>query len=124
MISLLLDLDPKTFWNAESGSFELILKCFLALLLGFGIFGLCFVAPTQLRRIVIFVATFVSGLFYILFYYFPTPIARQPGDAPRGAVEAFGFWLGDAVFSNECHSEMLQKSFRFSAKISRCFKMF
>ncbi len=95
--SLLADLDPPTFWNAPSGSSELVIKCVLALLFGFGLFAACLYVPTQLRRILIFAATFVSGLFYVLFYYYPSPIGRDPlVDKPRGGLEGFSFWLTDA----------------------------
>jgi hypothetical protein len=95
-LSILADLDPHTLWNAPNGSVELVLKCLIALLLGGAVVGACFFAPAQFRRYIIFGATFLSGLFYVLFYYFPTPIARQPADLPRNPIEGFSFWLTDA----------------------------
>ncbi len=96
MLPIFADLDPHTIWNAPSGSIELVIKCMVALLLGAAFVGICFAIPSQLRRFIIFTATFVSGGFYILFYYFPAPIARQPLDQPRNVLEGFSFWLTDA----------------------------
>ena len=96
MIELLTQLDPQTFWNAPHGSLALWIKIALAALVGFAaIFGLA-ATPSPARRFVVGGVTFVSGLFYVLVWLYPTPINRAPDDAPRGEWEGFGFWLADA----------------------------
>ncbi len=95
-MNLLAQVDPKTFWNATNGSSELFIKLALALIFGIALAtGLMF-APPQLRKWVVRVVTFVSGLFYVLFWLFPAPISRQPNDAPRGTVEALSFFISDS----------------------------
>jgi len=95
-VNLLAQVDPKTFWNAPNSSAELYVKLSLALLFGIGLaIGLMF-APPQMRKMVIFTVTFVSGLFYVLFWLFPAPINRQPSDAPRGPIEGLSFWISDS----------------------------
>jgi hypothetical protein len=92
----LAQLVPKTFWNAPFGSGELYAKIALALFVGIvAIFGLM-AAPTQLRRPIIVGLTFLSGLFYVLFWAFPSPIDRQPNERPGNPAEAVSFWLADA----------------------------
>lgn len=89
-------LDPKTFWNADAGSSELYIKIAFALILGIVlIFGLM-AAPAQIRRPLVTAVTFLGGLFYVLYWIFPSPIDRQPDEMPRGPVEGVSFWLGDA----------------------------
>jgi hypothetical protein len=97
MMHLLADLDPPTFWNGVNGSAGLWLKIILALVVMIAItVGLLF-APTQLRRPVIVGVTFLSGLFYVLYWLYPQPIARAvPEDAPRGFGESISFWISDA----------------------------
>ena len=96
MIDLLAQVDPATFWNAPNGSSKLWIGIIAAFLAGFVlIFGLM-QAPTNLRRPIVAGFTFISGLFYVLFWIYPSPIGRDPDDAPRGALESFSFWLSDA----------------------------
>ncbi|WP_025228093.1 hypothetical protein [Fimbriimonas ginsengisoli] len=90
-------LDPKTIWNAPNGSSQLWMMIILALLamvaLTFGLMR----APTQLRRPIVAGVTFISGLFYVLYWLYPQPIARSvPDDKPRNFSEAVGFWIADA----------------------------
>jgi hypothetical protein len=95
-MELLAQLAPKTFWNAQNGSGELFIKIILGLLVSTGIVVALFKTPNQLRRWVITAVTFFSGLFYVLFWIYPTPINRQPDEAPRNVLEGFSFWLSDA----------------------------
>jgi len=95
-VNLLAQLDAKTFWNAPSDSAELKVKLVLSLLVGFGlVVGLMF-TPAQARKYIVFAATFISGLFYVLFWLWPAPIHRQKGEGPRGTIEAASFWISDA----------------------------
>ena len=95
-MNLLVQVDPKSFWNAPNGSTELYLKLAIGLIVAIATtVGLTF-APPQLRKWIVRGVTFGAGLFYVLFWLFPAPIGRQPGDAPRGTVEAFSFWVSDS----------------------------
>lgn len=59
-------------------------------------FALSF-APTRARKPIVVSFTFVSGLFFVLYYLWPQPVSREATDLPRGSVEGFGFWLSDAL---------------------------
>ena len=83
-------------WNAPNGSADLWIRIALALLVGIAIFVGFLNAPTQLRRPIVYTVTFVSGLFYVLFWIYPAPISRQPNDAPRNTLEAVSFWISDS----------------------------
>jgi hypothetical protein len=70
----------------------------ILLALAFGglvIFGMTQL-PARLRGPIVALATFLAGLFYVLYYLWPQPVARQPGDVPLDFVEGVGFWLKDA----------------------------
>lgn len=84
------------FWSAPNGSSELWIKIVVALLVMCGIIFALTQAPPQARRPIVTFFTFISGLYYVLFWAFPSPIARQPDDAPRNVVEGFSFWLSDS----------------------------
>lgn len=95
-MNFLLDIDPKSFWNAPNGSTELFVKIALALIVSLVATAGLFYAPPQLRKWIIRTVTFGAGLFYVLFWLFPAPIDRQPDSAPRNTVEAFSFWISDS----------------------------
>lgn len=97
MISLLADLDPKSFWNAPNGSSELFLKIGIALVVMVGLIFALTQAPPQTRRPIVVAVTFLSGLFYVMYWLFPQPIARKaPEDIPRNFGESISFWISDA----------------------------
>lgn len=97
MLDFLAQMDPKTVWNGAYGSAELrnglIIGAVLSVVLFFGLLY----APSRLRRPIVSAFVFISGLFYVLLYLWPSPIARGPIDAPRNAVERVSFWLADGV---------------------------
>lgn len=96
MNGLLAQIPPPSFWNAPAGSTKLWIEIFVTFIVGIAlIFGLM-QAPAQLRRPVVAGVTFLAGLFYVLWWIFPSPIARQPDDAPRNFAEGVSFWLSDA----------------------------
>jgi len=41
--------------------------------------------------------TFFCGSFYVLYYLWPQPVDRDPGEIPQGFVEEVGFLLNDAL---------------------------
>jgi hypothetical protein len=96
LIPLLADIDPPTIWNGPNGSTALLLKIGLALVVSFGVLAGLLAAPIQLRRPVVALVTFVSGLYYVLLWAYPAPIKRGPFDLPRTTPESISFWLDSA----------------------------
>ena len=96
MIPFLAQTAPKTFWNAPAGSPELLTKIAIAFIAGILLIFALMAAPAQLRRPVIVGVTFLSGLFYVLYWAFPSPIDRQPEERPTNPAESVAFWLADA----------------------------
>jgi len=94
--NLFAQIPPPSFWNAPAGSTGLIVRIVLTLLLGLFIIFALTKAPAQARRPIVVAVTFVSGLFYVLWWVFPSPINRAPDDAPRNFAEGISFWLSDA----------------------------
>lgn len=87
----------QTFWNAPNGSTQLWIRLGIAFLLGIGLILVLMAAPTRLRRPIVAGVTFLAGLFYVVFHYWPKPIDRHPADLPRNMSESVGFWLQDAM---------------------------
>lgn len=97
-MNLLLQVTaPTSFWSEASGSSALFIKLAIGLFVGFGLVGLLMAAPTRARRSIVAGFTFVSGLYYVLFYFWPETIGRGPTDLPSGPVESVSFWLKDAL---------------------------
>ncbi len=97
MGNFLLQAQPSlNFWNGENGSTGLWLKIGLALLAGIAMIFVLMQAPSQARRPIVMFVTFVSGLFYVLYYFWPRPVDRQPGELPRDFVETVSFYIDDA----------------------------
>jgi hypothetical protein len=86
-----------SFWNAPNGSFELWMKIGLAFAFGIGLIFALMATPPRLRRVIVAFFTFISGLFYVLYYVWPSPVAREAGTLPLDGVERVGFWLDDAL---------------------------
>lgn len=87
---------PESFFNAPNGSSDLWMKIGIALLLGFGAVFALIKAPPSVRKPVVAVSTFCAGLYWVLFFLWPRPVNRLPGDMPRGFVDSVGFFLEDA----------------------------
>ncbi len=97
MGNLLLQVEPTlNFWNGENGSVGLWTKIILALLAGAAMVFLLMKAPSQARRPIVMFSTFISGLFYVLYFFWPRPVDRQPGELPRDFVESVSFYIDDA----------------------------
>lgn len=85
-----------SFWSEPNGSTMLWVKIFATLGLGIGLIFALFAAPVAARRPIVAGVTFIAGLYYVLAWLYPAPIARADGDLPRNAAEGFSFWLADA----------------------------
>lgn len=95
-MELLAQASQESFWRHPNGSSALYTWILIGLVVGIGLtFGLSRL-PTQARRPVVVAVTFLSGLFYVLLYLWPQPVAKEDGTLPRDFVEKVGFWLQDA----------------------------
>lgn len=95
-MNLFLQAQPN-FWTAASGSSDLFLKLVIGLGLSLALMFVIMKAPAQLRRPIVFFFTFISGLFYVLLYFWPAPVAYEKGTLPRDFVETVGVTLKDGV---------------------------
>lgn len=91
-------IPESSFWSSPNGSTELWVKIIIALLVGIGFIFALFAAPVSARRPIVAGFTFIAGLYYVLVWIYPAPIARDSGDGQlaRNAAEGFSFWLADA----------------------------
>lgn len=89
-------LDSSPFWSAPNGSSHLAVGIVAALLLGVGLILLLIQAPVRSRRWIVAFFTFLAGGYYVLYFFWPTAIDRQPNDLPRNAMEGVTFWISDA----------------------------
>jgi hypothetical protein len=96
MLNLLSQVETN-FWSGEPNSPRLWMFVIGILVVGFGAMVALLFAPTRLRRPIVASLTFLAGLFWVLYYFWPKPAFRQDGEAPEGAVEGMAFWLEDAL---------------------------
>lgn len=85
-----------SFWSYPNNSTTLWTMIVLGALVGFALVFALTLAPPQFRRRIVAGVTFVAGLYWVLYYLWPQPVDRKPGDLPLNAVEGVGFWLKDA----------------------------
>lgn len=88
---------PPNFWSSANGSTELWTKIIIGLVFGIGMIFVLMSVPTRARRPIVAFVTFLAGLFYVLYFFVPRPIDRQPGELPLGMMEHASFWLEDAM---------------------------
>jgi hypothetical protein len=89
-------MTPLAIWSDPAGSPSLYLKLGVSFVIGILAIVALMNAPTRLRRPIVVTTTFLAGLYWVLFYFWPEPQNRQPNDLPVGAVETVSFWLRDA----------------------------
>jgi hypothetical protein len=91
-----------SFWAAPNGSTELWSKILIAFLVGVAFVVACLFVPSSARRPIVATFTFVSGLFYVLYYLWPRPFDWSPGQKTNNTTEAVGAWFASAnpVVSN------------------------
>jgi len=92
-----MNLIPAITWEHPSGSGALFTWIGITLVLGFAGFFALLNVPARARRWVVAAFTFVAGLIYVLQWLWPSAQSREPGDIPRGFVEAGSFWIEDVV---------------------------
>ena len=83
-------------FSAPGYSPEVFRNVWITLIVGFICVAALSFAPTKLRRPIVWVATFLAGLYYILIWLWPTPVNLAETDQPFGGVEATGRWLTNA----------------------------
>ncbi|MCC7101778.1 MAG: hypothetical protein IT206_01720 [Fimbriimonadaceae bacterium] len=83
-------------FSAPGYSPEVFRNVWITLIVGFICVAALSFAPTKLRRPIVWVATFLAGLYYILIWLWPTPVNLAETDQPLGGVEATGRWLTNA----------------------------
>lgn len=88
---------PPNFWSAPNGSHDLWTKIIIGLIFGTGLIFLLMAAPTRSRRPIVAFMTFIAGLYYVSYFFWPRPIDRDAGELPRNAMEGVSFWLEDAM---------------------------
>src|SRR5215475_10177 len=88
--------NQESFWKHANGTGTLWMWIILGLVIGAGLmFGLTQL-PSQARKPIVATIIFLCGLFYVLLYFWPAPVARDPGTLPTDFVDKVGFWLEDA----------------------------
>ena len=85
------------FWSAANGSNQLWIGIAAAFILGIGLIFLLIQAPVSARRPIVAFFTFLAGGFYVLYFFWPVAIDRQPTDLPRNPMENVSFWVHDAM---------------------------
>jgi hypothetical protein len=88
---------PPSFWNAPSGDSKLYLMIGITLLIGFAFVISCLFMPSRMRRPIAAGATFLAGLFWVLYWIWPTARDKTATDIPDNFTESVAFWLSDAV---------------------------
>jgi len=98
MNELFAQVETPNIWNGEHGSSALLMKVVIGAVLGLLLIAALTKAPPRVRNWIVMGATFLAGLFYVLFWAWPRP---QPPvtdtDIPQGAVESVAYWLRGAI---------------------------
>lgn len=87
-----------TFWRVTPANpGEMYLKMGGGLLAGLILVFALSRVPQGGRKYIVGGATFLAGLFWVLYYLWPQPVNWQDGDIPRNGVEAFARGLEEAI---------------------------
>lgn len=93
-----MDLTKLNGWQSAPGSGDLWMKILITLVLGFGLVFALTKAPTQARRPIVWIVTFLAGLVFVLYQYWPQPINYDKKvDLPGNTVERFGIFMTDTT---------------------------
>lgn len=91
-------MDPKliNFWSLDPNDSKLKVFVLLTILVGFGIVFVLSKAPTQARKPITWILTFISGAVFVAFRFWPQPINfDKKKQLPNGPVESVGSFLTD-----------------------------
>lgn len=92
-------MDPKkvSFWTLDPTKSPVLVYVLMTMLIGFAVVFALTKAPTQARKPITWVLTFVSGAVFVLFQYWPQPINfDKKTQLPANGVESVGSFLKDA----------------------------
>jgi hypothetical protein len=92
-----------SFFSEQSGTNALWVKIVIAAAIGFAFLVICLKLPVRMRRPVVATVTFIGGLYWVVFFFWPEPILRDAvRDEPANFVDSVGFFLSDAnpIFAN------------------------
>ncbi len=97
LLNLLAQDAPKeTFFGKNPGG-GLWMMILIAMVISIAVIVFMMKAPSRVRRPIVVGVTFISGLFFVLYWLWPQPQERAPGDVPLNTVEGIGFFIEDAV---------------------------
>lgn len=86
------------FWSKVPFSGPLWMMILLTLLVGFGIVFALTKAPTQARRPITWILTFLSGAFFVAYQYWPHSINFDKNkELPKGAIEGVSAWMNETT---------------------------
>ncbi len=86
------------FWRLEPGSSQLVMWLAIAFIASAGLVYLISLVPSQFRRTVVTVFTFLAGFVFVAKFLWPAPVsANLETDVPLNTVESIGFWLGKSI---------------------------
>jgi hypothetical protein len=86
-----------TFWSKIPFSGSLYMMVFLTLLVGAVVVFALTKIPTQARRPIIWILTFVSGAFFVGYQYWPHSVNFDKStQLPKGSIEAMSSWLNES----------------------------
>lgn len=86
------------FWRLEPGSGQLMMWLAIAFIGSAGLVFLISMVPSQFRRSVVTLFTFLAGAVFVAKFLWPAPVAANlETDVPLNGVESVGFWLGKAI---------------------------
>lgn len=96
MLDLLAQAPALPPFSAPGYSPEVVRNIWITVVAGFIFVGLLTMAPTKLRKPIVWLATFLAGLYYILVWLWPTPANLTPSEKPLNSTEHIGNWLVNA----------------------------
>lgn len=92
-----MDLMAQISWSHRAGEGGIWTMMLVGFFIGMALMFIISRAPTRARRPIVGAFTFLSGLFYVMLYLWPTPKSKGQFDIPQGPVESVGFFLQDTV---------------------------
>ncbi len=87
---------PPNFWRLPPNSPSLWIAISLAFLAGMGLILVLMNLPSNARRPIVWTVTFMAGLYWVTYYFYPKPLDYQAGEIARNGFEGVGIWLQEA----------------------------
>lgn len=97
-MDFLAQAEQSYFWRAASGSSILYLRLAIGVVLGIALIVALMKAPTRSRKYIVGAFTFLAGLIYVAFYFWPKPSPSLAADEiPANVVESGADFLAEMV---------------------------